>query len=663
MELILLGFQVVAILTLLWGAVLLVGFGIRDPRVALPAAPWVLLTAVFAVETVVGLGSLRGVATLALGASLALVWLSAHPDWPASPPAWLAEWRAAFHPRRLGGVALPFVVAFAYALAWRHRSPDLTDWIEKIPDLALVAGHAAGAGVPGVDAWLAPYPNSTYYSFQHYGAAVMGRLLSLSPGLATNLGFCVMVGCIGAGFAGALRTLGATRRATVVIWLSLLIGGSGVTLLAPWLIEGERPWERIFLFGTVPMTVAPLGTALQAYAAAFPRLSLPYEPLAYSILLGDFHAPLASYALLGLAIASGAAWRASGQRRYAALVGASVTWTVLANAWALPLHALAIAAWIIGERESWRPLLGSVAAGAAAVWLLAWGFLSAFSLEAARQALGFAWVPAAEGTPPLFFLILLGPTLLLLTAGALSGDRTTRTVSVLGASALVLVELFFVDDSYGGSDNRFNTVLKAWPWIASATLLLAAPRLLAPTARRGPKIAALVACLLPCAYARDLWIHWRDARSPSSGRLEGHAFLTARRENQIMLDRLRVEPRGLVAQDPRADGQPSLVSLPLHAGHGMWLGWDGYSSLWRGFPEDVPHRRRRLEAVFDGQDAAAGRWMAAEGIDYVLFYRESETKERWDAMDRSLRPHYLWCEIYREGDRPVGFWRRHDRAP
>jgi len=316
-----------------------------------------------------------------------------------------------------------------------------------------------------------------------------------------------------------------------------------------------------------------LGTALQAYAAAFPRLSLPYEPLAYSILLGDFHAPLSSYALLGLAVAAGAAWRASGQRRYAVLVGATLTWTVLANAWALPLHALAIAAWIEWGRVSWRTLLAAVAAGAFAVWLLAWGFLSEFTLEAARQSLRFAWVPLEEGTPPLFFLILLGPTLLLLSAGFLSGDRTVRRISILGAAALVLVELVFVDDSYGGSDNRFNTVLKAWPWIASALLLLAAPRLLAPSARRWPKIAALIACLLPCAYARDLWIHWRDARSPSTGRLEGDAFLTVRRENTIMLERLRVEPRGVVAQDPRADGELALVSLPLHAGHGMWLGW------------------------------------------------------------------------------------------
>lgn len=662
MALLALGFQVAAILTLLWGAALLVGLMIPRLSVALPLAPWVMLTGLFALETVVGLGSLRGLATLGMGSTALLVWLSARNDPPGSAPGLFSAWRAEFNPRRVGRAAVPFLVAFAYALAWRYRTPDLNDWIEKIPDLAQVAGHSAGAGVPSVDAWLSPYANTHYYSFQHYGAAVLGRLLNLSPGLASNLGFCVLVGLIGAGFASALAGVGAGRRSRWLIWATLLIGGSGVTLLAPWLIEGDRPWERVFLFGTVPMTVAPLGTALEAYGASFPRLSLPYEPLAYSILLGDFHAPLSSYALLGLAIAAGAAWRSTGQVRFAAIVGASITWTILANPWALPLHGLAVGAWLVWERVSWRSLVTGVAGGAALVWLLTWGFLAEFTIAASRQALSFAWLPAVERTPPFFFVILLGPTLLLLIAGLVSEDRGAVRLSVLVALALAMLEVVYVDDSYAGSDNRFNTVLKAWPWLASVALLLVAPRLLRTSAGRTAQGLAVVACVLPCLYAGDVWRQWRDSGSASSGHLEGHAFLTARPEYRIFLQRLRIEPRGVVVQDPRAAGEPSLVSLPLHAGHAMWLGWDGYSSLWRGFPEDVPQRRRRLEAAFDGQDPGAGAWMAAEGIDYVLFFRKQETRERWVVIDQALRGRYLWCEVYRDGDRPVGFWRRVRRA-
>lgn len=662
MALLSLGFQVAAIIGLLWGAVLAVGLIVPRLSVALPLAPWMMLTGLFAIETVAGLGSLRGLATLGMGLTAWLIALSARDDAMDSNATWLSAWRAEFNPRRVARAAWPFLIAFAYALTWRYRAPDLNEWIEKIPDLVQVAGHSAGAGVPSADAWLAPYANTHYYTFQHYGAAVLGRLLGLSPGLASNLGFCVLVGCIGAGFASALAGVGAGRRSRWLIWAALLVGGSGVTLLAPWLIEGQRPWERIFLFGTVPMTVAPLGTALEAYAASFPRLSLPYEPLAYSILLGDFHAPLSSYALLGLAIAAGSAWRSSGQVRFAAIVGASMTWTVLANPWALPLHSLAVGVWLVGERASGKVLLGAVAGGAALVWLLTWGFLSDFTIAASRQALSFAWLPAAERTPLFFFVILLGPTLLLLLAGLMSGDRSAARVSVLVASALVALEFVYVDDSYAGSDNRFNTVLKTWPWLASAALLLAAPRLLRRSAGRFAHVLAVAACALPCLYVGDLWRQWRDAGSASSGQLEGHAFLTVRPECRILLQRLRVEPRGVVVQDPRAAGEPALVSVPLHAGHAMWLGWDGYSSLWRGFPEDVPHRRRRVEAAFDGLDPDAGTWMAAEGIDYVLFFREQETRERWVVIDQALRRNYLWCELYRDGDRPVGFWRRVDRA-
>jgi hypothetical protein len=50
--------------------------------------------------------------------------------------------------------------------------------------------------------------------------------------------------------------------------------------------------------------------------------------------------------------------------------------------------------------------------------------------------------------------------------------------------------------------------------------------------------------------------------------------------------------------------------------------------------------------------------MAAEGIDYVLFFRPADSAERWSLLDRALRGHYTWYEVFQEGDRPVGFWRR-----
>jgi hypothetical protein len=61
----LLAFQIAAILTLRWGAVPACGFVLPRVGVATVAAPWCGVTVLFAVETVVGLGSLRGLTTVA----------------------------------------------------------------------------------------------------------------------------------------------------------------------------------------------------------------------------------------------------------------------------------------------------------------------------------------------------------------------------------------------------------------------------------------------------------------------------------------------------------------------------------------------------------------------------------------------------------------------
>ena len=43
-----------------------------------------------------------------------------------------------------------------------------------------------GATIPVPDAWFFPYLSTQYYSFQHYGAALMGRVLLLPPGRPTT---------------------------------------------------------------------------------------------------------------------------------------------------------------------------------------------------------------------------------------------------------------------------------------------------------------------------------------------------------------------------------------------------------------------------------------------------------------------------------------------
>jgi hypothetical protein len=101
--------------------------------------------------------------------------------------------------------------------------------------------------------------------------------------------------------------------------------------------------------------------------------------------------------------------------------------------------------------------------------------------------------------------------------------------------------------------------------------------------------------------------------------------------------------------------------IPLLAGKQLWLGWAGHELLWRSFKEEI---RRRFDSellFFNGDMPDAGKWLKAQGIDYVLWYRPDDTPELWEKVNRSIGPGYEWLDVrlYEEKEvRKVGFWRR-----
>jgi hypothetical protein len=107
-------------------------------------------------------------------------------------------------------------------------------------------------------------------------------------------------------------------------------------------------------------------------------------------------------------------------------------------------------------------------------------------------------------------------------------------------------------------------------------------------------------------------------------------------------------------------GFTNSASLPLFAGQQMWLGWYGHELLWHGFSEDIRRRHDRLFLLYNGQMPDAGRWLLAQGIDYVLWYRDGDTPMLWEAVNRTLGQDFVWTDIltYPEDGRRAGFWRR-----
>lgn len=655
-----------------WGLMLITGLYWRSRWFALASGPLFGVTGFYAIECHHGLGpSLPGLGLFATALSVALIGFSAanwEPEWLGG--RWVAlvrEWRAEFAPKRLVCALGVCVAVFLYAMLWRFTYPNVDGSSEKIADFSFICSYYTGETIPVPDVWFYPYPSTQYYSFQHYGAALMGRLLAIPPGTAYNVGFCLLIALCGTAFSGAVFM--AARKAWVraLVITGFVVGGTGMSLLVHLTDRNVSPWTSMRFIGSAPMDRPPFGTWLKAYEGRFTHLDLPGEPFSYSIQLGDYHAPLSGYYLMGVCAMAMLLWARFRQRRYALAAGCTLTWTLLANPWVLPLQGMGVVAWLMVNHRDWRRLVPSVVAGAAVIWLAAWVYLAVFTSSAAGYNTHLRMVPWMQHTPPLELLLFMLPTIGLIALGLASGSVQGLRLSMLWLALLVFSEFFYVNDIYSGMWARFNTTLKWWPWVAAGTLMTLGPFILEQARRRWVRAAGIVLCLYPCFYVFDLWVPMHNGLKDAVGKIEGTYYLTKDEFPRLMLGRLKVEKPGVAVERPDKEGGFVNSSvIPLFAGQRMWLGWYGHELLWRAFSEDVRRRHDQLFRLFDGEMPDAGKWLVAQGIDYVLWYREGDTPELWEKVNATIGSRYVWCDIltYPESGRRVGLWkRRPESAP
>jgi hypothetical protein len=658
----------------IWGLMLIAGLYWRNRWFALAAGPILAVTLIYAIECHHGLGrSLPGLGLLSTLLSVNMIAFSMmtwEPDRLGVRWVELVRgWRAEFAPGRLLGCFGVFAIVFLYALSWRFMYPNIDGSSEKIADFSYIVSYYSGTTLPVQDAWFSPYLSTQYYSFQHYGAALMGRVLLLPPGSAYNIGYCLLIALGGTAFAGAVCMVARKTWTRFAVIACFVIGGTGITILDHFTDNSVNPWTTMRFIGSAQMDKPPLGPWLKAYNNKFPIvednnyvMELPGEIYSYVVFLGDYHAPLSGYYLLGLCAMGMLLWTRTRQLRYAAISGATLTWTLLANTWVLPLQGLLIMLWLAVNWRDWRRLVPAVAGGAAVVWLAAWVYLSAFTAAASGYDTAVRMVPWVEHTPPLLFLIFFLPTVAFIILGFASGSPQGRRLALLWLALLLFTEFFYVDDEYTGHYDRFNTTLKWWPWVMAGTLMTLAPFVMEQAKRRWVRVVGFIFCLYPCAYAYDLFLPMWWGPKDSVGKIEGTYYLTKDEFPRLMLGRLKVEKPGVVIERPDEKGAfTDSAVIPLFAGQQMWLGWWGHELLWRENREDVRRRHDRLMLFYSGGVKDAGTWLLSQGIDYVLWYRPGDSPELWEKINKEISPEYVWTDILtyqNEDGRKVGLWRR-----
>ena len=622
----------------------------RSYTLARVGAPVAAALALFFVEHFVGLGRLG--------------WC-----WPLTTAAavWILARQRGDVVEHLGAEAL-FFAAFAWALVWRISFPGIVASSEKIGDMAMIVSYLPGHRLPAQDAWYPPYPFDIYYSFQHYGAALLGRIFALGPGTAYNLAFSVVIALTITAAGAAAYTMCRSIRGAVLVLAAFVIGGTGATIPAHFMFKAPQMYSSMRFIGD---TARPqfVDTAFGRWVLDRAHVrdnhettKLPSETFAYLTYLGDYHPPLSGFYLLMLAllcIALAEAGTSAGAAQ--AALAASIPVCAIANGWTLPLQGLLVATWVAYRAATRQPVpWHNLTAGLLVSAVLCYPFLSAFAYRSMDYNIKFRLVGHGEHVPWLLGSMLLYPVLLAIALPLLFESKRPWVlwVSMLWLCLLLFSEVFVVDDIYSGPYNRFNTTLKWWPWIQAGALLVTGAYGIRARSRvyRWATIAMLLAV---CAFGLDLG-RALAAPKPEFGRLSGDAAITNDNIEKAILAFLEVQPRSIVLQRPETGAFTPSPALTLFARQQAFLGWPAHEQLWRGGRVDVTIRDMQVKRFYAGEMTDSAQWLLQNHIDFVLWLKPEGKLPAgtFDKIDEQIRSAYYWQEYYRAGEFRVGIWSR-----
>ena len=626
------------------------------PAIARTTGILLVCLALFSLEHFVGLGQLYPLFLPLTALSLFVIWLE----------------RARFLDENFRAAELVFLCALLFGALWRLTTPDIVEDNDRLSDFHLVSNYLSGERLPPIDNWLPHQRLNYYYAFQHYAAALLGRLFGMGPGASLNFA-AVFLSALVLALAWEFLTILRVRFGLKLLSVAALaIGGIGVSPLfhlitSPFpsgFFHGASAYHDV-LYNSRFVGWFETPVASDVWRSLFGETQrsflLPIETFGYQYVLGGYHAVLSGFLLLFLALTIIVALPHSSKEvraRLEFLLGLSLPLTLCSNAWAFPLQAALIGSWTIWDRRvSGRWDLLFLASGAAIGVLVLLPYLA--GLGAAVTYLRPQLVTVNERAPLAQFLMVFWPLIMLAVAVPIAG--LTRSLAgflaALFLGLLVFTELFnFYDGSYSGEFARFNATLKWWGWIFTGGVFAISAFLLASD-RRAVRIVAAITLVLISVFAVDTGRLF--AFRGFGGNIDGSRFYAQDLSNARMMDYLANAPRGIMLEKvyeerPIDTGiygsfavKPSLVGVP-------WI-----LNVWRRDLTELPSLIAEIKSFYAGSHTQAARFLADHNIRYVVWStRESRDIDTWKKIADQISSDFRWLEFSRSSDAHIGLWIR-----
>jgi uncharacterized membrane protein len=620
-----------------------------------------------------------------LAACLACFFLEHLAGWGPHPPllplttalsVWLI-WRDRRIVVRNWGAEVLFAAGFCYCFLWRYASPDIDDTGEKMPNLMLIESYMRGTKLPAPDLWLPPFRANFYYSFQHYGASLMGRLLGVGPGVSYHLAYCTLVGFIAVLMGSCVARLCDWRPGRLVCLLSLLVGGSGSVVAAHVLLVHPGMFRSVRFLGSAIEHDPPtwIGARVLPFMDTPGRAArdLPMEPMSYVLINGDYHPPLAGFLLLALAstLIAAQATGAAGRRRAMnhALLAGTVPLALISNAWVFPLLLILVGGWfayrlLSGEQGFLIPAL----AGLAAVTILEYPYLIEFTQQAITSNAAMGLTQPDDRTPWLGWCLTFWPVAGILALGLLNREQRSLTLFLIVVWTLELAatEFLYNHDVYGGVWNRFNSTLKWWGWVYAGIILTLGAKNLGSGSWlcRYGTVVLLVPSLVFAADLHRCYNYFE--RTGSEGFLAGSAWLNRDPIARDMVIVLAARPDGVALESGIKMENTESPAITLFAGKQSLLGWPWHETTWRGAFAEIRERLAQTTDFYEGKLADPLDWLLHNNVRYVIWLPRDcvDGDSRFGPLNDKIKARYFWHELYQEKDRfMVGFWELIDSPP
>lgn len=661
MSLVFLGLAIAGLWINLLGAGLAARRFVGDYAIARVTGVLAICMVFFCLEHFVGFGPHLPLLPLTTFLSLWLIW--------RNRPLIRENW---------GNEAL-FAAGFLYCFLWRYTFPDIDASEDKMPNFGLIESYMKGTQLPPPDLWLSPFRANCYYSFQHYGASLLGRLLGVGPGVSYHLAFCTLVGFLTLLSGSCIGKLCGWAAGRWVGVLSLVVGGSGVTVAAHVLLKNAYVLDIVrFVGGSIVRgELTPLGRHVTSWMTTpgVEARDLPMEPLSYFLTKGDYHPPLSGFLLLAFAAALIAAQEsgASGRQRAInyALLAATLPLALVSNAWTLPLQLLLVGGWIIfSAARGSEGYLIPVLIGFAVATGLEYPFLLQFTQQAIGNNAAIGVTASADHTPWIGWLLTFWPVLGILILGPFNRERRPFALFLVAiwALALLATEFLYNHDIYGGLWSRFNSTLKWWPWVY-AGIIMTLGALNLGSRSRVCRYGTLVLLLPNLAFAYDLGrqfaASYRDSKV-SVGHLSGAMWIERDDVIRDMIVELASRPDGVTLESGLAMKNTESPAVTLFAGKQSFLGWPWLEEAWRGSYLEIDQRYVQMNALYAGTLPDPLGWLLHNNVKYILWLpRDNVDKNaHFGPLRDQIRPRYYWHHMYgNDGDFAVGFWERIDDAP